>query len=399
MRLTAVVGGVISLIVAFWIVTWLAQATVTISQPPEPQPDPATDVFPTNPFTKPTTGSFAKASVDNNEFDFGVAQVRDDSAEGSSGSHGFVITNTGNAPLKLAKGPTGCKCTMSQLATVEIPPGESTTITLEWKPTIADDAFYKEAVIWTNDPSLFEGDDPKDGRLVLKIKGKAVAGVQLDPNMLSLGIIDETKPTPIETTIFSKLRDDLDVQVKSISSQYIKAELKPLTEEELKTHDAKSGFKLTGALEPKVPIGRIRESLVLTTSDDLQKELTLSIEAQRQGPFSIAGKYFSPAFVFIDFRQIDADKGMETTLSLYAQKTDPPLELEVVSKSPEFLEATVERDPEFPEEERTRHLIKVRVPGGQPPQRRVARDSGEVKFRTNHSEVPEFSIHVSFESR
>jgi len=69
--------------------------------------------------------------------DFGVMEAD------AVGSHVFVLRNEGNAPLEVRQGDATCKCTVGLIGTksdkekgeqyVEIPPGESTQVTLEWK--------------------------------------------------------------------------------------------------------------------------------------------------------------------------------------------------------------------------------------------------------------------------
>jgi hypothetical protein len=103
--------------------------------------------------------------------------------------------------------------------------------------------------------------------------------------------------------------------------------------------------------------------------------------------------------MLVDFGQIDVAKGAKTTLNLYAARGETPMEVEIVSISLPELKAEVALDPDFPEMERSRHLIQVEVPAGLPPQRRTSTESGTILLRTTNPEVPEFKIHVSYESR
>ena len=60
---------------------------------------------------------------------------------------------------------------------VEVPPGESTTITVTWTPEFAAEDFSKGASIWTNDPALFaEGSQSKDGKILFEVKGDVIDG-------------------------------------------------------------------------------------------------------------------------------------------------------------------------------------------------------------------------------
>jgi hypothetical protein len=399
MKLTAVVGGVLSLIVAFYLVNWLGRKTVESQQTEQKPVDPAKDHYTENPFSKPGAGPAPKVEIAETEFDFGITKVRPEAIKGASGSHDFVIKNVGDAPLKLAKGPTQCKCTLSTLDKVELAPGESTTISLEWKPIYVEDPFLKEATIWTNDPALWGKDQPGDGKLLLRIRGKAVDGVEVEPDLFSVGTLNEQAATPLDAKIYSRVMDNLEVAVKSTTSRFLTAAVAPMTPEELKPLEARSGWKLTGAIEPKVSIGSLRESITLTTNDDTRPEVTVSVEGTRQGPFSIAGKYFMASKVLVDFNEFDAAQGISTTLNLYAAHGERPMEVELASEPPSDFKVEISLDTDFPEPDRSRHLIKIEVPPGLPPQRRKGDETARILFRTSSPEVPEFKIHVQYESR
>ena len=66
------------------------------------------------------------AKVDEPHYDFGSMQ------RGTSKSHEFVIRNVGNAPLKIWKGTTSCKCTDFVVPEGAIAPGGSAKVKLEW---------------------------------------------------------------------------------------------------------------------------------------------------------------------------------------------------------------------------------------------------------------------------
>ncbi len=48
-------------------------------------------------------------------------------------THDFIFANKGQAALKLYAGDTSCLCTVSRIEREEVPPGESTKVTLAWK--------------------------------------------------------------------------------------------------------------------------------------------------------------------------------------------------------------------------------------------------------------------------
>ena len=73
-------------------------------------------------------GPMPKVAVDRVEYNFGALDMQ------GSGSHDFILTNVGDAPLTLAAGGTSCRCTMSSLEHDSIQPGGSAKVTVTWKP-------------------------------------------------------------------------------------------------------------------------------------------------------------------------------------------------------------------------------------------------------------------------
>ncbi len=410
MRIVAVVGGVTALIAAIIVVAWLSNIGFKMTGPstgpksrfhvPVSEKN-AEGEYLTNPFSRPTKGPFPKVETTERVFDFGLMKF-DPNPDSKGDSHVFVVRNVGEGTLWLARGPSTCQCTMNSLEDkVQVPPGGSTEITVTWKPTGPDDNFSKSASIWTNDPTLFETDtesEPGEGKLLFTVKGKVLHGVEVDPTTFSLGTLNETQPTIITAAIFSRVASDLGVSVKETSSRYVTAELAPMDKAQLQQRKALSGWILTGRIDPTIPVGRIRESITLTTTDNLHPEVSLSISAQRQGPLSLAGRFWNNADMLVDFRKFRAADGCETTLSLYAAKGAEPLQLTLLEQRPPELKLTIARDEEFPDPDRERLTIHLQVPPGLPPDRLIGKEAGYVRLATNRPDVPELKFYVIYES-
>ncbi|MFV0444952.1 MAG: DUF1573 domain-containing protein [Planctomycetaceae bacterium] len=360
-----------------------------------------------NPFTAASGGDVPKLESTETEFDFGIMKFPlvdgdDPDTEPDGDSHVFTISNVGKGVLKLAKGPSTCQCTMSEMQgdRLELQPGESTKVTITWKPEVTADPFEKGASIWTNDPALFASDSEwKDGRIMFKVKGRVLNAVDVDPGALFLGVLAETEPTKFESLVYSIARDDLDVSIEKTSSEFITAKVEPATPEQLKERSALSGAVIRGEIAPKLPVGAVREQVTLSTNDPNRPELAISIEAQRQGPVSIAGRYWNNAYTMVDFDKFEAAKGIETSLYLYTAKLEQPIELKIVEVRPEGLEVTAEQDSAYADENRDRFKITVKVPPGRPPERLLGKEAGLARFETNIPDVPSIKFHIVYESR
>jgi hypothetical protein len=405
MRFTAAAGGLVSLAAAFALVVWLTGGTSRSgidAKSPEAK-DPAKDEFPSNPYPKITQGPAPKVEVESSEHEFGLMKL------GDEGAHDFVVKNVGDAPLKLAKGPSTCQCTMSALSELVVPPGGSTVVTLTWKPEGVNEAFRKQATIWTNDPSLWEKTDESfrgEGEIVFTVSGKVFNSVEVEPSEFTLGTLDETQPTVVEAHVFSRVTKDLEVSLQETSSEVIDVEIESVPAEKLKEKDALTVYLVKCTIEPRLSVGRVRESITLKTNDNITPIVTIGITGFRQGPVTIGGRYWNQAYSMIDFENFDAAQGVATTLNVYTPQGDEKLGLELASKKPEWLEVEVEShglEPELPslpdEDRREWHSIKVRVPPGRPPERLIGSDAGTLVFKTNLEEVPEIKIRVVYESR
>ena len=82
-----------------------------------------------------------KVVVNQSRYDFNTLDLA------SAGSHEFVFSNAGKAPLKLAAGQTSCRCTMSSIEEKEIPPGGSTKVKITWKSNDRPGPFEQTAKI------------------------------------------------------------------------------------------------------------------------------------------------------------------------------------------------------------------------------------------------------------
>ncbi len=143
-------------------------------------------------------------------FDFGLM------APGSEGSHSFEITNAGDADLILRDGGTSCKCTMTDMGIVKLPPGTSHTIQLKWAIQDAQSEFAQYALVKTNDPHQLE--------IQLGVRGQV--GTWLGSNLEALQfdrLIQSSKDTK-EFEVFSTQLAGFELQRWEASSELIQLE-------------------------------------------------------------------------------------------------------------------------------------------------------------------------------
>lgn len=246
--------------------------------------------------------------VGGTEYDFGVGQ-RD-----STLTHEFVIKNEGLASLKLTKGATSCKCTLSDLAKQEIPPGQSATAKLEWKIKTLGKEFRQTAEIGTNDPIL--------PTIVLAVHGRVVDVVRLDPPELVLTGVSSGSGGEAQFRLYSYKAKDLAVVEKKFSNAelapFFDAKFEPLTAEELQEdQDAVFGLRGTLMAKPGLPLGPLNQTLSLGTNVEGVQKLELSITGAVISDVSLVGpKNYLEEQGILKLGTVSATSGSETQMRL-----------------------------------------------------------------------------------
>ncbi|MEW4526502.1 DUF1573 domain-containing protein [Maioricimonas sp. JC845] len=333
------------------------------------------------PFEIPEEGPFAKVEVDVLEHDF------DRMLLGETGSFVFKFKNVGEAPMKLAKGRTQCKCTLSDLAREEVPPGEVGEVELKWTPVAPATEFTKQAQILTNDP-----DQPV---VTLTITGGVYERIAVDPGRTwTLGVIPENDTARFDGLIYSQLDEEMEIESVETSTDALTITYEKLSGEQLEQVNGLSGYRIFGELEPRVSIGRFTESFTIATNLEDVEPINLSVTGNRIGPFSIVGPNWYAGQTLIDLGKSAADKGKTSKLSIFISPFGETLKFFDVEADPEFLKVSLNKDENFESESRERYILEIEVPPGSPTGDWRVPDTGTIRVKSNHPEVPSFEFNV-----
>ena len=342
------------------------------------------------------TGPYPKAVVPESEYHFEPMAV------GASQSHKFLIKNEGEAPLRLKKGKTTCKCTMSDLAKDSVPVGGETEVELTWTPKAAGPDFRQEASIHTNDPQ---------NKLVrLIVSGPVHELLTIRPesgwHLQSLGR-NETETLTGE--ISSMILDKFDIQSIEASSEHVKPAYRPMTEAELKESGAKSGYRLSVAFAPKdMKLGKIEEKIVVHTNLESAHEIPLDITGTFLGSVRLlpnaaksdSGVKWFPELMAINLGTFPAAKGATGCFTMLVGDMPEGQEFQVqkIESSVKSLTATVSPQEGGPKSSHQAFLVTFQVKPGSPPQSHLRKESAKVVLKTNHPYAPEITFHVEFVS-
>ncbi|QDV17911.1 hypothetical protein Pan153_25670 [Gimesia panareensis] len=359
-------------------------------------------------------GPYPKAVVDQPLFFFGSMAV------GQSMSHKFIIKNEGEVPLEVKKGKTTCKCTLSEMQDNLIPPGESAEVELTWTPKAAQERFGQTATVYTNDPEKKE--------IKLQIEGTAnslisFTGDYQGSTNWSLPVMSSTKPVKFTGKIHTKYLDEFKILGIKTDHPGLSATFKPLTKQELKEVDAKTGYAIEVTASPdEFPLGGFTERLLLKTdipnepqhdhdhpegSDHDHKheaasgtrDFIVQVSGNHTGPIRIVptfGIRWDPARMHLNLGEFPAAKGKEAILSMFVEGLDGPLEILDQKIEPGFLKFEIKKDDAFESTNKQRYILKFIVPAGEPAVSYGLGNLAKVKLRTNHPQAKNIEFKVQF---
>lgn len=344
-------------------------------------PVPVNGVYRENPFPLKSEGPKPKVSVPEADFKFETMSL------GSDQSHEFIFKNEGQGPLKLAKGPLMCKCTMPEVPDLEIKPGESLAIKLTWKPVEPAEVFYKTAVIWTN--------DPENPQVTLSITGKVIEDPATAPRAFLLGDIPWDKD--FESTGHLATVNYKDMEIESFESsdpEHITATWAnedaanfPRIEGAMET--ASKSFAITVKVSPDSKVGPFSGWVKFKLKNCLATEHKIEVYGNRAGPIAIHGPDYQASMSMIDLKRFKSADGKKTRLFMFMAPFGEELQIkEVISKS-NNLTATLKKESQDGAE-KERYVLTIEAkPGAVVGTTYSLGTPDDLTIKTNHPKVPE----------
>src|SRR5688572_9861550 len=292
---------------------------------------------------------------------------------GGKMSHTFTVQNKGDAALKLANGGTTCKCTDFRLEDTSIPAGGTSTVVLEWKGEGEIGPFRQTATIETN--------DPKQPKLLLTVQGELTEAVTVEPAELVLSSLSARDPVSGEVRIYALHNDSLEITAHRFESesgsQQFEVAFEPLPEGELVARKAKSGVLAKVTSKPILPLGPIRQKILLETNLANRPKLEFSVTGTVVSDISILGPDFSTSNSMLRLGLVKSQEGTKRTLRLVTRgQHRKEIKFTVASKTPEFLEVTVG---EMIEQGLVTQVpLTISVPKGSPPANHLGTALGKI---------------------
>ncbi|QDT41302.1 hypothetical protein Pan241w_13620 [Gimesia alba] len=415
MNLRTILTTVVVLIVALVGTVWLGRGNGDLepTTPARPAADPDDD--------RPkiaAKGPYPKAVVEKPRYNFGEMAV------GQSLSHKFILKNEGEVPLEVKKGNTTCKCTLSEMKDNTVAPGKSIEIELTWTPKAPQEHFGQTATIFTN--------DPENKELKLQIEGTANNLISFSGDMMgtahwSLPTMESDEPVSYTGSIHTKYMDEFKITGIESDRAGLTATFKPLTPEELKEEDTKTGYSIEVTADPtKFPLGGFTERLTVKTDipNDLEpteshadhkhpeghdhkhehqppgdRTFVIQVSGNHTGPIRIVptfGVYWNPQTMVLNLGEFSAKEGKEVMLSMFVEGTELPLEIVDQQVIPDFLKFELKKDDSFQSKTKQRYELKFAVPPELPAVSFGRTNLAKVKLKTNHPNAKVIEFRVQF---
>jgi uncharacterized protein DUF1573 len=365
------------------IVLGVATSWARLERDAEPDPLLAAALAQTSTVEAPA-GSGPKVVVEVDEYDFGpVAALK-------SVEHAFRFENAGDAPLKLAGGGTTCaKCTFSSVPSDPIPPGQSADVVVAYNAADVPADFRQTATVLTGDPLR--------PRVDLTVSGKIVVPVGVQPKDVVFSRLSAAEPHTATVKVVAFLDPDFKIESFKLTddetAKFYDVAIEPLSDTELETVGGKRGDRVSITVKPGMPLGPLRQSLVLHTNVAEPKDLTIPIAGSIESDVSIAGPNFDRSRGLLAMATVDRQGAERKLLVLVRGENRHSIKVSVGSSTPP-LEATL-GEPTDLNADTVQIPLKIKIPAGSPPANHL-QNYGKILLETSHPEAQQLRIWVQF---
>ncbi len=338
----------------------------------------------------PADRPLPKVRVAETEYNFGTLDIS------STGSHDFIFTNDGRAPLRLTVGSTSCRCAVGKLERSLVGPGESTKVSVTWKPKESTGPYKQTAQIVTNDPDR--------RRVTLTISGTITMALEAVPGELVLSRMTASERSTAEARFYCYLDKPLALLGHQFSdpatAPLCQVATRPLRPEELKERPpARSGELVSVGVGPGLPEGFFRQKLEFETNVVACPKLVLTIEGTVSGEIGIAGPDWDSSTGILSFGAVSSRTGARRRLFLIARG---PLHKQVTFKPvkivPDALSVSLGQRSEI-NNAVTQTPLEIAIPPGTPAENHLGSEQGklgQIILETTHPRVPKLRILVRF---
>ncbi|MHB8899181.1 MAG: DUF1573 domain-containing protein [Thermoguttaceae bacterium] len=332
-----------------------------------------------------TSESYPSVKVDETEYEFGAMDSE------ATGKHQFVFHNVGEAPLELKKGSTTCKCTLSDIGDSLIQPGQTGTVTLEWRGKTFVGPYTQTANILTN--------DPQNPRIELRIQGEITSKARVVPETVVFSAVSAGATAHASVRIFGYMETPLQITGYEIDDPAnLDVAFSEISADEIKQEKyATSGQLVDVTLKPGLPPGPFHRRIRVKTSLKGVEELAIPVEGTITSEISIYGSGWSSSRGTLRLGTLAEGKALRQLLVKVSGLNPEEVKFEVGKVEPEFVKVRIGERTSLPGSQVAVTPIDIEIPEGSPPGNYLGpKKIGLIQLKTTHATVKELEIKLEF---
>jgi len=249
-----------------------------------------------------------KAVVPHPIHDFGNMDAH------ASGSYGFEVRNTGGVPLRLTKGSTSCKCTITDLEEAEVPPGGSVKVTVMWTGKDFLGPFTQTATVFTN--------DPENPELTLTIKGRITVSVRAQPAEVVFSRVALGDTVSGRVKVYGYRSEPLKISGVRLddptTAAFYQVSYEPIPPDEVMAEPgATGGYLVRVTVKSGLPLGAFQQKILVTTNLKEVPTLAIPVRGMVGSEVAIVGGHgWDEKSGVLSFGVVDPREGAEGTLRI-----------------------------------------------------------------------------------
>ena len=335
--------------------------------------------------TKDPGKKYPSVELDEDDYDFGSMDGH------ATGTHEFIFRNVGDAPLELEAGATTCKCTLSDIGDGSILPGQSGSVTLEWKGKGLVGPFAQTASILTN--------DPKKRKVDLRIHGELTAKTRVIPDVLVFSSVMAGHSAQGDVRIYGYMDEPLDIAGYEVDDpESLEVSFSAMSSNEVEEEEyAICGQRMSVTLKPGLPPGPFKRKIRVMTNVEGLEELTIPVEGTISSEISIFGAGWSAERGVLRFGTLGNAKAVRKLLVRVGGPHPENVQFEVAEVQPEFVQVRIAEKTSSPGSSVAVTPVEIEIPEGSPPGNyRGPKKLGHVRLRVTNATVKKLDIKLEF---
>ena len=196
-------------------------------------------------------------------YDFGTVE------QGNPVTHLFRFTNQGQGDLRIEQIKTSCGCTAAVISSEIIPPGGEGTISTTFDTSRFFGEKARTITVYSNDPI--------QPLVTLTLQGEVVTEVAAMPPQLYLGRVRKGQKITKEVEVLYNANQALAIIKVENTHPAVGVRVEELEK------NGKKGKRLVVTLAEDVPLGRLNDQIIVTTTSTKRPTLTIPVFGSIEG--------------------------------------------------------------------------------------------------------------------